>query len=129
MVVCCHYFFGGTKMQKDNSLRIYTVLHRLGIPSSLLGYRYIESALAVIGESSCITGRITTYLYPIVAKMNGSTPTRVERAIRHAVSISMERGDIDFINAVFGYTVSSTRGRLTNSEFITMLAEYLRITA
>lgn len=116
-------------MKNDQSLRIYTVLHRLGIPSSLLGYRYIESALKVIADGDGITGRITSYLYPTVARLNGSTPTRVERAIRHAVGISMERGDIGFINTVFGYTVSSTRGRLTNGEFITMLAEYLSITA
>ena len=103
------------------------LMHEVGVPASIRGYDYIrESILMAINDRSVLKA-ITKELYPTVAKNNGTTASRVERAIRHAVEVAWQRGDVDVLNGIFGYTVKSSKGKPTNGEFISMLTEKVRL--
>ena len=99
----------------------------LGIPAHIKGYYYIRTAIIMSIENSELLHAITKILYPTIAKKFQTTPSRVERAIRHAIEVLWERGDIDKLQSVFGYTVSVNKGKPTNSEFIALLADKLRL--
>ncbi|MBX5476552.1 MAG: sporulation transcription factor Spo0A [Clostridia bacterium] len=107
--------------------RITDVLHEIGIPAHIKGYRYLREAIAMVTERIDLLSAITKELYPTIAKRNGTTPSRVERAIRHAIEVAWSRGNFEAIQSLFGHTVSSDRGKPTNSEFIAMLADRLRL--
>lgn len=103
------------------------LLHRLGIPAHISGHTYLRCSIEMAIEDPDITRRITTRLYPKLAERFHSTPSRVERAMRHAIEVAWTRGDFRLMEQIFGHTISDSRSRPTNSEFIAMLADYIRI--
>lgn len=104
------------------------IIHEIGVPAHIKGYQYLRRAIMMTVESPELINSITKELYPSVAKAFGTTSSRVERAIRHAIEVAWDRGDVDVINSYFGYTVQSARGKPTNSEFIALISDNLRIT-
>ncbi len=106
---------------------IARLMHEVGVPASIRGYDYIRDSIMMALSDREILRSITKELYPSIAKTHKTTPSRVERAIRHAVEVAWSRGDVDVINGIFGYTVKSTKGKPTNGEFISMLAERVRL--
>ena len=113
----------------DNDLetQVTKVIHQIGVPAHIKGYQYLRSAIIMTMNNSELINSITKQLYPGVAKQYGTTSSRVERAIRHAIEVAWDRGDVDVINSFFGYTVQSSRGKPTNSEFIALVADSLRL--
>ncbi len=103
------------------------VMHALGIPAHIKGYQFLRTAIIKAVNDPEIINYVTKSLYPGVAKAHSTTPSRVERAIRHAIEVAWDRGDVDTLNSYFGYTISRQRGKPTNSEFIAMIADNLRI--
>ncbi len=103
------------------------MMHKVGVPASIRGYDYIRDSIIMALKDKSILKAITKEMYPSVAKSNDTTPSRVERAIRHAVEVAWQRGDVDVLNGIFGYTVKSSKGKPTNGEFISMLAEKVRL--
>ncbi len=119
-----------TPAVKDRSarslrLRVTEMIHDVGVPAHIKGYQYLREAIVYAAEDMDIINAITKILYPKVAKAFSTTPSRVERAIRHAIEIAWDRGDIDTLQHYFGYTVSNQKGKPTNSEFIAMMADKL----
>lgn len=102
-------------------------LANLGVPAHLKGYEYLKSGLRKVLENPAIIHGVTKELYPALAKEYGTTIYRVERSIRHAVEVAWSRGDLETLQEYFGYTVSNTKGKPTNSEFLAQVAEYIRI--
>lgn len=113
----------------ENFLRkkITQLLHALGMPTHVLGYEYTREAILITLGNKDILRAITGGLYPAVAKTFNTTPSRVERAIRHAVELAWDRGDLDTIQEFFGFTTSPKKGKPTNKEFLSALADYLRL--
>lgn len=107
--------------------RITEVLKDLGVPTHLKGYDYLRSAIAMCVEDKSILGYITGRLYPELAKQHDTTASRIERAIRHAVEVAWDRGDLDVLKQYFGNTISLSRGKATNSEFLSCVATQLRM--
>lgn len=102
------------------------ILKELGVPASLKGYSYIRLAILEMFYDSNLIGRVSKAIYPFIAKSFNSTTSRVERAMRHAIDISWNRGNIDVINEIFGYSIDFDKGKPTNSEFISMIADNLK---
>ena len=113
----------------QNNLRmsITKTLHDLGIPSHIKGYQYLRSAIIIAVGDMDILNSITKQLYPTIAEMYGTTASRVERAIRHAIEVAWSRGRVETINELFGYTVSAGKGKPTNSEFVALIADKIRL--
>lgn len=111
----------------DMEVRVTALLRGLGVPAHVKGYEYVREAIMLCLADSTFLGRLTKGLYPTVAGKFGSTPQRVERAIRHAVEIACERGDIDLINEIFGYTMNASKGKPTNWEFIATVTDTLKL--
>jgi len=103
------------------------LIHGVGIPAHIKGYHYLRSAILRVVERVELLGAVTKELYPEVAEEFDTTASRVERAIRHAIEVAWNRGNVELINDLFGHTISSERGKPTNSEFIAMLADKLRM--
>ncbi len=103
------------------------IIHQVGIPAHIKGYRYLRSAIMMAVEDTHVINEVTKKLYPTVAKEYDTTSSRVERAIRHAIEVAWDRGDVDVLNSFFGYTVQNNKGKPTNSEFIAMIADHLRL--
>ena len=101
------------------------MLHEIGIPAHIKGYHYLRDAIMMAVEDMDVLNAITKILYPTVAKKYQTTSSRVERAIRHAIEVAWDRGDLETLQKFFGYTVSNTKGKPTNSEFIAMIADRL----
>ena len=106
---------------------VTNVKHEIGIPAHIKGYQYIRRAIMMAIYDLDIMNSVTKELYPTIAENFGTTSSRVERAIRHAIELAWDRGDMDTLNNVFGYTVSQIKGKPTNSEFIAMIADKLRL--
>ncbi|MCD7950868.1 MAG: sporulation transcription factor Spo0A [Erysipelotrichaceae bacterium] len=106
---------------------ITEILHEVGIPAHIKGYMYLRSAILTTFYDTEILGQITKVLYPDIARAYNTTSSRVERAIRHAIEVAWNRGNTEAINAIFGYTVSAIKAKPTNSEFIAMIADKLRL--
>lgn len=106
---------------------ISDIMHQIGVPAHIKGYQYLRHAIILSVESPETMGSVTKVLYPAVAKKFATTPSRVERAIRHAIEVAWDRGDVDVLSSYFGYTIQSSRGKPTNSEFIAMIADKLRL--
>ena len=104
---------------------VHHICKELGIPAHVKGFKYVQRAILLTIDNSEMGNRITKMLYPTLAKEFGSTPSRVERAIRHAIGLSMDRLNKDLFNEIFSYTYSSEKGKPTNSEFITGVADYI----
>ncbi|MDR0326425.1 MAG: sporulation transcription factor Spo0A [Oscillospiraceae bacterium] len=107
--------------------RITDIIHEIGIPAHIKGYQYVREAIAVSVRNPAAIGAVTKILYPGVAETFGTTPSRVERAIRHAIEVAWDRGDLETLQSIFGYTVCNTKGKPTNSEFIAMIADRLQL--
>ena len=101
------------------------IIHEIGIPAHIKGYQYLREAIILVIEDMDTINAVTKVLYPAVAKKFHTTPSRVERAIRHAIEVAWDRGDIEVLQKFFGYTVSNIKGKPTNSEFIAMIADRL----
>ena len=104
---------------------VTSVIHEIGVPAHIKGYQYLREAIIIAVNDMDVINAITKVLYPEVAKTFGTTPSRVERAIRHAIEVAWDRGDLETLQKYFGYTVSNTKGKPTNSEFIAMIADRL----
>ena len=120
---------GGCIDLYDNNLQvsITKTLHELGVPSHIKGYQYIREGISIIYNNPSVVGGITKELYPEIAKKYNSTSSRVERAIRHAIEISWNRANWDFMESMFGYSVDIDKAKPTNSEFIVTIADKLRL--
>lgn len=115
--------------RKDNDLetQVTNIIHQIGVPAHIKGYQYIRTAIMMVMRDTSVINAVTKVLYPSVAKEYNTTASRVERAIRHAIEVAWDRGDIETLNSYFGYTIQNSRGKPTNSEFIAMIADNLRI--
>lgn len=111
----------------DVEVVISDIMRQIGVPAHIKGYQYLRSAIKLSIEDSEMLGSVTKLLYPTVAKMYSTTSSRVERAIRHAIEVAWDRGDVDVLSSYFGYTIQSQRGKPTNSEFIAMIADKLKL--
>jgi len=112
---------------RDLETNITMYIQQLGVPAHIKGYQYIRDAIMMVIEDMDAINSITKFLYPTVAKHYNTTSSRVERAIRHAIEVAWDRGNPDILNDLFGYTILSTRGKPTNSEFIAMIADKIRL--
>jgi two-component system response regulator (stage 0 sporulation protein A) len=108
-------------------IEVTGVLHEIGIPAHIKGYLYLREAIILVVQRVELLGGVTKELYPSIAKKFATTPSRVERAIRHAIEVAWSRGNVELIHKLFGHTVNSDRGKPTNSEFIAMVADKLRM--
>jgi two-component system, response regulator, stage 0 sporulation protein A len=106
---------------------VTTIIHEIGIPAHIKGYRYLREAIMMVVNRVDLLGCVTKELYPTIARDHQTTPSRVERAIRHAIEVAWSRGNVEVISGLFGHTVNRERGKPTNSEFIAMVADKLRM--
>lgn len=111
----------------DIESQITRIIHQIGVPAHIKGYQYLRTAILLTVRDSDMINSVTKILYPSVAKKYSTTTSRVERAIRHAIEVAWDRGDVDTLNSYFGYTIQNNRGKPTNSEFIAMIADNLRL--
>ena len=132
---------GGTKMQyaraimagredrnrEELEIEITNIIHEVGVPAHIKGYHYLREAICMVVEDISLLGGVTKELYPAIAQMNNTTPSRVERARRHAREVAWNRGKLETIDTLFGYTVQNDKGKPTNSEFIAIIADKLRV--
>lgn len=118
-----------TEVQSDTELEIAVteIIHQVGIPAHIKGYHYLRTAIMLSVNNDEMINSITKLLYPTIAKTYQTTSSRVERAIRHAIEIAWDRGNIDVLDKFFSYTVHTSRGKPTNSEFIALIADHLRL--
>ena len=126
---CTQNFAGGPPLKTDFDLeaRVTDIIHEIGVPAHIKGYQYLRAAILYAIKNKEAINSITKILYPTVARMFATTPSRVERAIRHAIEVAWDRGDLDTLQGFFGYTVSNAKGKPTNSEFIAMIADRLSL--
>jgi len=117
----------GASTGPDMEAQVTKIIHQIGVPAHIKGYQYLRSAILMTIRDNDVINSVTKVLYPSVAKKYQTTTSRVERAIRHAIEVAWDRGDVDTLNSYFGYTVQNNRGKPTNSEFIAMIADNLRL--
>ena len=116
------------RLDKHNiEAMVTSIIHEIGVPAHIKGYQYLREAIIIAVNDMDVINAITKVLYPQVAKTFQTTPSRVERAIRHAIEVAWDRGDLDTLQRFFGYTVSNTKGKPTNSEFIALIADKLSL--
>ena len=113
--------------ESDLEAQVTKIIHQIGVPAHIKGYQYLRTAIIMAIKDTEVINSVTKILYPTVAKQYGTTSSRVERAIRHAIEVAWDRGDVDTLNSYFGYTIQNSRGKPTNSEFIAMIADNLRL--
>ena len=111
----------------DLEFMVTEIIHQIGVPAHIKGYNYLRESIILAIKDSEIINSVTKTLYPTVAKEHSTTSSRVERAIRHAIEVAWDRGDINVLNSYFGYTIHNNRGKPTNSEFIAMISDKLRL--
>ena len=111
----------------DIETQVTKIIHQIGVPAHIKGYQYLRTAILLTVRDSDVINSVTKVLYPTVAKKYQTTTSRVERAIRHAIEVAWDRGDVETLNSYFGYTIQNNRGKPTNSEFIAMIADNLRL--
>ena len=102
-------------------------MREIGVPAHIKGYHYLREAIRLTVDDPELMQAVTKILYPTIAKTNKTTSSRVERAIRHAIEVAWDRGDVDVLSSYFGYTIQDSRGKPTNSEFIAMISDKLRL--
>ncbi|MBS5275932.1 MAG: sporulation initiation factor Spo0A C-terminal domain-containing protein, partial [Clostridiales bacterium] len=112
---------------RDTELVISDIMRQIGVPAHIKGYQYLRTAIDLCINDSEMLESVTKLLYPTVAKMYSTTSSRVERAIRHAIEVAWDRGDVDVLSSYFGYTIQSDRGKPTNSEFIAMISDRIKL--
>ena len=111
----------------DIEMMVTEIIHQIGVPAHIKGYHYLREAIIIAIKDNSVIDSITKTLYPAVAKRFSTTSSRVERAVRHAIEVAWDRGDVNVLNSYFGYTVQNSRGKPTNSEFIAMISDKLRL--
>ena len=111
----------------DLETQVTKIIHQIGVPAHIKGYQYLRTAILLTINDNEIINSVTKILYPTVAKKYQTTTSRVERAIRHAIEVAWDRGDVEVLNSYFGYTIQNNRGKPTNSEFIAMIADNMRL--
>ncbi len=116
-----------TRAKQDLAITVTDIIHQLGVPAHIKGYHYLRTAIVSSYHEPALLESVTKQLYPRVATQYHTTPSRVERAIRHAIEIAWDRGNLDTLNAFFGYTVNTCKGKPTNSEFIALITDKLRL--
>lgn len=114
-------------LDRELEITITDILHQIGVPAHIKGYHYLRDSIMMAVKHPEIINAVTKELYPSVAKKYETTSSRVERAIRHAIEVAWDRGDVDVLNSYFGYTIHNSRGKPTNSEFIAMISDRLRL--
>lgn len=114
-------------LNNDLEIDITNLIHEVGVPAHIKGYQYLRDAITLVVENMDYLGAVTKELYPTVATMNNTTPSRVERAIRHAIELAWNRGKLETLDSLFGYTIHNDKGKPTNSEFIAIIADKLRL--
>ncbi len=119
--------FVDREFNKTLEMRVTEIIHQIGVPAHIKGYQYLRDSILMAIEDEEIINSITKQLYPAVAKKHATTSSRVERAIRHAIEVAWDRGDVDVLNSYFGYTIHTSRGKPTNSEFIAMISDKFRL--
>lgn len=112
---------------KNLELEVTNMIHEIGIPAHIRGYLYLRDAILLVVGNITMLNAVTKELYPAIAEKYTTTPSRVERAIRHAIELAWDRGNVNYLNNVFGHTVRVDKGKPTNSEFIAIIADKLRI--
>ncbi len=118
----------GPEKSKENLEALVTnIIHEVGVPAHIKGYQYLREAIIMVVEDIDVINQITKSLYPQIAKKFNTTPSRVERAIRHAIEVAWGRGQQEAVESIFGYTISAAKGKPTNSEFIAMISDKLRL--
>ena len=117
----------GEKSQDNLEALVTNIIHEVGVPAHIKGYQYLREAIIMVVNDIDIINQITKSLYPKIAQEFNTTPSRVERAIRHAIEVAWGRGQQEAVESIFGYTISASKGKPTNSEFIAMIADKLRL--
>ena len=115
------------KAYQNMETLVTSIIHEIGVPAHIKGYQYLREAILIAVDDMDVINAVTKVLYPEVAKRYGTTASRVERAIRHAIKVAWDRGDLETLQKYFGYTVSNAKGKPTNSEFIAMIADRLQL--
>lgn len=115
------------KVSRDLEKDVTDMIHEIGVPAHIKGYQYLREAIMMSVEDTSMLSSITKILYPTIAKRFGTTPSRVERAIRHAIEVAWSRGKMETLDGLFGYTVNTGKGKPTNSEFIALIADRIRL--
>lgn len=118
---------GNEKSEINMEVIVTEIIHQIGVPAHIKGYHYLREAIVISVYDEDMLESVTKILYPTVAKRFDTTSSRVERAIRHAIEIAWDRGDVDTLNSYFGYTVNTGKGKPTNSEFIALISDKLRL--
>ena len=113
--------------EQSLEMQVTEIIHQIGVPAHIKGYQYLRDSILMAIEDGGIINAVTKRLYPAVAKKHDTTSSRVERAIRHAIEVAWDRGDVDVLNSYFGYTIHNSRGKPTNSEFIAMISDKFRL--
>ena len=113
--------------ERNLELDVTNIIHEIGVPAHIKGYQYLRDAIMMSVNDGEMLNSITKLLYPTIAKQHKTTPSRVERAIRHAIEVAWSRGKMDTIDALFGYTVNGIKGKPTNSEFVALIADKIRL--
>ena len=116
-----------TNHSENLESQVTAIIHEVGVPAHIKGYQYLREAIIIAVNDMDVINSVTKVLYPEVAKRFNTTPSRVERAIRHAIEVAWDRGDLETLQKYFGYTVSNAKGKPTNSEFIAMIADRLQL--
>lgn len=114
-------------INNDLEIDITNLIHEVGVPAHIKGYKYLRDAITLVVNNMDLLGAVTKELYPTIAAMNNTTASRVERAIRHAIELAWNRGKLETLDSLFGYTVKTDKGKPTNSEFIAIIADKLRL--
>ncbi len=114
-------------VNNDLEIDITNLIHEVGVPAHIKGYKYLRDAIGLVVNNMDLLGAVTKELYPTIAAMNNTTASRVERAIRHAIELAWNRGKLETLDSLFGYTVKTDKGKPTNSEFIAIIADKLRL--
>ena len=114
-------------MERNIESDVTNIIHDVGVPAHIKGYQYLREAIIMSVNDNEMLNSITKILYPSIAKKFQTTPSRVERAIRHAIEVAWNRGKMDTIDELFGYTINAEKGKPTNSEFIALIADKIRI--
>lgn len=117
----------GTVNDKNLEVTISDIMRQIGVPAHIKGYTYLRQSILLTVRNPELMHSVTKELYPTIAKTNSTTSSRVERAIRHAIEVAWDRGDVDVLSSYFGYTIQNSRGKPTNSEFIAMISDKLRL--
>ena len=116
-----------SKTSQSMESKVTAIIHEIGVPAHIKGYQYLRESILIAVDNMDVINAVTKILYPEVARRYGTTASRVERAIRHAIEVAWDRGDLETLQKYFGYTVSNAKGKPTNSEFIAMIADRLQL--